>query len=234
MHTYPKLELIYFNVRALAEAPQMMMHYANIPYSYKMAWDYYGEPWIMQKKNAPFNQLPILIVNKKIQIWQSGAIVRYIANIANITPKDPILSAYADAIFESTQELKSPLNPTINLYTEEKFKEFRDKLINKILPKKFYNFNRQLEKYSGNFFLGDDPYYCDFAAYHYFAMALLLDKNIFNDFPEIKNHMDALTKLNGIKKYLNNRPKIINVGINPKMKINGIEMPTGANPIKKN
>ena len=82
--------------------------------------------------------------------------------------------------------------------------------------------------------MGDDPYYCDFAAYHYFAMALLLDKNIFNDFPGIKNHMDALIKLNGIKKYLNNRPKIINVGINPKMKINGIEIPTGVNPFKKN
>jgi len=234
MYTHPKLELIYFNVRALAEAPQMMMHYANIPYSYKMASEYYGEPWIMQKKNAPFNQLPILIVNKKIQIWQSGAIVRYISNIANITPKDPILSAYADAIFESTQELKSPLNPTVNLYTGEKFKEFKEKLINNILPKKLYNFNRQLEKFSGNFFLGDEPYYCDFAAYHYFAMALLLDKNIFNDFPSIKNHMDALIRLNGIKKYLNERPEIINVGINPKMRINGKEIPTGANPLKKN
>ena len=65
-------------------------------------------------------------------------------------------------------------------------------------------------------------------------MALLLDKNIFNDFPGIKNHMDALVRLNGIKEYLNNRPEIINVGINPKMRINGKEMPTGANPLKKN
>ena len=234
MNIYPKLELIYLNVRALAEAPQMIMHFANIPYSYKMAWDYYGEPWIKQKKNAPFNQLPILIINDKIQIWQSGAIVRYIANITNVTPKDPILSAYADAIFESTQELQSPLNPTINLYVGEKFNEFRDKLIGKILPKKFYNFDRQLKKISGNFFLGDNPCYCDFAAYHYFEMALLLDENLLNDFPRIKNHMDALISLNGIKKYLDSRPEIINIGINPKMKINGIEIKTGANHLKNN
>jgi glutathione S-transferase len=234
MNTHPKLELIYLNVRALAEAPQMIMHYANIPFSYKMAWDYYGEPWLNQKKNAPFNQLPILIINDKIQIWQSGAIVRYVANIANITPKDPILLAYADAIFESTQELQSPLNPTINLYTKEKFNEFRNKLINIILPKKFYNFDRQLKKISGNFFLGNEPYYCDFAAYHYFEMALLLDKNIFDDYPRIKNHMYALINLNGIKKYLNSRPKIIDIGINPKMKINDTEIRTGSNPFKKN
>jgi len=82
--------------------------------------------------------------------------------------------------------------------------------------------------------LGDDPYYCDFAAYHYFEMALLLDKNILNDFTSIKNHMNTLTSLNGIKKYLNSRPEIINIGINPKMKINGIETQTGANPFKKN
>ena len=234
MNNHPKLELIYLNVRALAEAPQMMMQYADIPYSYKMAWDYYGKPWIRQKKNAPFNQLPILIIDDKIQIWQSGAIVRYIAKIANISPKDTMLSAYADSIFESTQELQSPLNPTINLYTEDKFKEYREKLINYILPKKFYNFNRQLKKFSGNFFLGENPYYCDFAAYHYFSMGLLLDKNIFNDFPCIKNHMEAFIKLNGIKKYLNNRPEIINVGKNPKMKINDMEIPTGENPFKNN
>ena len=152
MNTHPKLKLIYLNVRALAETPQMIMHYSNISYSYEMAWDYYGEPWINQKKNAPFNQLPILIINDKIQIWQSGAIVRYIANISNIIPKDSILLAYADAIFESTQELQSPLNPTVNLYTEEKFIESKNKLIGNILPKKFYNFERQLKKFSGNFF----------------------------------------------------------------------------------
>ena len=30
MSTHPKLKLIYLNVRALAEIPQMIMHYSNI------------------------------------------------------------------------------------------------------------------------------------------------------------------------------------------------------------
>ena len=42
MRKQPKLELIYFNLRALAEPPQMMMNYAGVKYLYKMAWDYYG------------------------------------------------------------------------------------------------------------------------------------------------------------------------------------------------
>ena len=40
MSKQPKLELIYFNLRALAESPQMMMHYAGVKYRYEMAWDY--------------------------------------------------------------------------------------------------------------------------------------------------------------------------------------------------
>ena len=36
-----KLQLIYFNLRALCEAPRMMLHTAGIEYSYEMAWDYF-------------------------------------------------------------------------------------------------------------------------------------------------------------------------------------------------
>ena len=45
MSEQPKLELIYFNLRALAESPQMMMRYAGVEYRYEMAWDYYGKQW---------------------------------------------------------------------------------------------------------------------------------------------------------------------------------------------
>ena len=41
----PKLQLIYFNLKALLEAPRMMMHRADVEYSNEMAWDYYKKPW---------------------------------------------------------------------------------------------------------------------------------------------------------------------------------------------
>ena len=40
------MKLIYGNMRALCEAPQMMLHYADIPYEYKMVWDHYGSSWV--------------------------------------------------------------------------------------------------------------------------------------------------------------------------------------------
>ena len=55
------LKLIYGNMRALCEAPQMMLHYANIPYEYKMVWDHYGSSWAEVKKDIIFSRLPILL-----------------------------------------------------------------------------------------------------------------------------------------------------------------------------
>jgi len=34
----PKLQLIYFTLRALAEPPQMMMRFANIKYTYEIVF----------------------------------------------------------------------------------------------------------------------------------------------------------------------------------------------------
>jgi len=95
----PKLELIYFNLRALAESPQMMMHYAGVKYRYEMAWDYYGKPWSEAKSEVPFGQLPMLVVNDTVRIWQSGAIVRYLAKLTGFMPEEPVLAAQVDAVF---------------------------------------------------------------------------------------------------------------------------------------
>ena len=143
MSKQPKLELIYFNLRALAEPPQMMMHYAGVKYRYKMAWDYYGKPWPEAKPEVPFGQLPMLVVDDTVHIWQSGAIVRYLAKLAGIMPEDPVLAAQVDAVFEQTQELFDPLNPTVNVKTGEEHLKFKTMLLSSF-PGILKNFDRQL------------------------------------------------------------------------------------------
>ena len=116
-----KLELIYFKMRALAEAPRLLFHYANIEYDDLMSWDYYDKEWSEVKPNIPFKQLPMLVVDKEHEICQSIAIMTFIEYLAGINITDPILNAKANAITHSAQELFMPLNPTVNFAIGEKF-----------------------------------------------------------------------------------------------------------------
>tara|TARA_Y100000589_G_scaffold184481_1_gene174788 strand:+ start:68 stop:760 length:693 start_codon:yes stop_codon:yes gene_type:complete len=227
------LKLIYGNMRALCEAPQMMLYYADIPYEYKMVWDHYGSSWAEVKKDVIFNRLPILIINDDRYIWQSNTIIRYLSNLTKTKPSDEFQLAYCDAVFESTHEMFSPLNPTINMTFGEKYNSNKKKLLEDILPNSLNNFEKLLQNSSGNFFIGNDPYYCDFNAYHHFSMCLILDKNIFSNFPNINKFINNFEELNNIKKYLDIRPELVELGESPHFIIDGKKVPTGLNPNKK-
>ena len=220
-------------MRALCEAPQMMLHYADIPYEYKMVWDHYGSSWKEVKKDIIFNRLPILIINEDKYIWQSNTIIRYLSNLTKTKPSDEFQLAYCDAVFESTHEMFSPLNPTINMTFGEKYNSNKKKLLEDILPNSLKNFEKLLQNSSGNFFIGNVPYYCDFNAYHHFSMCLILDKNIFSNFPNINKFINNFEELNNIKKYLDIRPELVELGQSPHFIIDGKKIPTGLNPNKK-
>tara|TARA_B110000196_G_scaffold219196_1_gene188337 strand:- start:52 stop:411 length:360 start_codon:yes stop_codon:yes gene_type:complete len=115
------LKLIYFKIRALAEAPCMLLHYTKIDFEDLMSWDYYSKEWSLVKPNISFKQLPVLIINEKHEIAQSTAILSFIEKIAKINIQDPILAVKADAILLSAQELFLPLNPTVNFATGDDF-----------------------------------------------------------------------------------------------------------------
>ena len=154
MTELPRLQLIYFKMRALAEAPQMMMHYANVPYTYEMAWDFYGKPWAEAKPEVAFGQLPVLVVNNHTYIWQSGAITRYVATLTGTIPDDPLLVAQVDAVFDSTQELFPPLNPTVNVTAGDVHEQRKQTFLDSF-PATLMNFAKQLErKDDGPFFFG--------------------------------------------------------------------------------
>lgn len=227
MPNTPSLRLVYFRLQALAEAPQMMLHYAGVAYSYEMAWDYFGKPWVEAKPDVAFNQLPGLVVDDTTMIWQSGAIVRYLAPITKTMPTDPISAALCDAIFESTQELFFPMNPTINLWTGEQFQESKEKVL-ELLPAYLSNFERLLKTRSeGPFSLGTQPNYCDFAAWHHLTLAKHLKADILDLYESITRMIQAVETLPGVSAYLEQRPKLIGVGTEPKLVIDGVAHPTG-------
>ena len=80
-------------MRALAEAPQMLMSYARIQYEYLMSWEYFEDNWENVKPTIPFKQLPVLVLDDKYQIAQSTSILRFLQKLAGLEPQDPIVAA---------------------------------------------------------------------------------------------------------------------------------------------
>ena len=224
-----KLDLIYFKMRAFAEPAQLLLSYGNLEYKYHMAWDYYNKSWDELKETIPFGQLPLLVVNDEIKIWQSGSIVRYISNLIGKNPRKTEELGKVDALFESSQELLQPLNMTINFLSGDAFEKNKELVLGSFKPKLSY-FNRIIETSGGPFFYGSEPFYCDFGIYHQFSLLRLLDEQLFKDTPLISSFMGGIENLSGVKEYLGKRPELIGVSSCPQLVIDGKAVATGASP----
>ena len=220
------IKLIYFKMRALAEAPQLLLNYAEIDYQYLMSWDYYGDEWSKVKPRISFKQLPVLVIDETHEIAQSIAILFYIEKLAGLNLSDPIITAKADAILVGAQELFAPLNPTVNFATGEEFLAKRDEMAPFLLSR-FDDFNRLLMSSAGKFFIDDTPRACDFAVFHQLDLSQKLDKSLLDGFPLLESFLDAIRSIGSISSYLDTRPQLIDVGIEPKLVIEGVPHPTG-------
>tara|TARA_B100000886_G_scaffold318708_1_gene258932 strand:+ start:1579 stop:2265 length:687 start_codon:yes stop_codon:yes gene_type:complete len=221
-----KLDLIYFKMRALAEAPRLLLHYTKLEYEDIMSWDYYGKEWSEVKSKVPFRQLPMLVVDGKHEICQSIAILAFIEKIADIEISDPILHAKANAVMQSAQELFMPLNPTINFAVGDSFKKKRENMM-PFLNSRFEDLERALKDNDKKFYVEDKPHACDFAVYHHLDLSKLLDAELIKKFPRLEKFIEDIESIESIKEYLNSRPELIDVSVEPKFVIDGVAHPTG-------
>ena len=221
-----KLELVYFKMRALAEAPRLLLHYTEIEYDYVMSWDYYGKEWAEIKSKVPFRQLPMLVVDQKHEICQSIAILNFIEKIAGVEISDPIQNAKANAVMQSAQELFMPLNPTINFSVGDRFKKKREDMM-PFLNSRFEDLDRALKDNDKKFYVDDKPHACDFAVYHHLDLSKLLDAELIKKFPRLEKFIEDIESIETVKSYINSRPELIDVSVEPKLVIDGVAHPTG-------
>ena len=223
-----KLELIYFKMRALAEAPRLLFHYLGLEYEDIMSWDYYGKEWSEVKTKVPFRQLPMLVVDQKHEICQSIAILTFIEKIGGINISDTIQNAKANAVMQSAQELFMPLNPTINFSVGDRFQKKREEMM-PFLNSRFEDLERALKDNDNKFYVDDKPRACDFAVYHHLDLSKLLDPKLINKFPRLEKFIEDIESIETVKSYINSRAELIDVGVEPKLVINGVAHPTGVN-----
>mmetsp|Transcript_5444 Transcript_5444/g.7883 ORF Transcript_5444/g.7883 Transcript_5444/m.7883 type:complete len:222 (-) Transcript_5444:57-722(-) len=215
----PNLKLVYFpSLRARAEAIRMCLHHAKIAYQELTVEEHFGTFWSEEtKKKLPFGQLPLLIIDGE-PLAQSGSIVRYIASLQTKTNDlkpigDILLQAKCDSLFEAAQEL-AIVNPLVNRETGEQF-ESKKKEYMKTFPSKLKNLEKQFQ---GPFFLGGEPYYCDFALYHQLDLTRLVEPQSLNKSPRIELFLKAIENLPEVGKYIQSRPDLVGIGTDPKLK----------------
>ena len=213
-------------MRALAEAPRLLFHYANIEYEDLMSWEYYDKEWSDVKPNIPFKQLPMLVIDKKYKICQSMAIMTFIENLAGINIADPILNAKANAIMQSAQELFMPLNPTVNFAIGEKFIKKKDDMMPFLLSR-FEDLEKAMKNNDKKFFIYDEPRACDFVAFHHLDLSKMLDPSIIKKFPRLEKFLEDIMSIESVKSYLDKRPELIDVSVEPKLVIDGVPQSTG-------
>ena len=222
------LKLVYFKMRALAEAPQLLLNYCKINYEYIMSWDHFDDEWSNVKPKLAFKQLPMMEVEDGTQICQSIAILQYIENLGGLKISDPVKAAEATAVLQSAQELFAPLNPTVNFAVGQDFNNKRDSMrVN--LESRFSDLARYLDKHEGRYFIDDTPRAAEFACFHHLDLSRELDPEILKKFPRLIKFVKDIEDINTVSKYLKNRPELVGVGTEPKLVINGTEHPTGVN-----
>ena len=222
------LKLVYFKMRALAEAPQLLLNYCKINYEYIMSWDHFDDEWSNVKPKLAFKQLPMMEVEDGTQICQSIAILQYIENLGGLKISNPVKAAEATAVLQSAQELFAPLNPTVNFAVGQDFNNKRDSMrVN--LESRFSDLARYLDKYEGRYFIDDTPRAAEFACFHHLDLSRELDPEILKKFPRLIKFVKDIEDIDTVSKYLKNRPELVGVGTEPKLVINGTEHPTGVN-----
>lgn len=215
-------------MRALAEAPQLLLNYCKINYEYIMSWDHFDDEWSNVKPKLAFKQLPMMEVEDGTQICQSIAILQYIENLGGLKISDPVKAAEATAVLQSAQELFAPLNPTVNFAVGQDFNNKRDSMrVN--LESRFSDLARYLDKHEGRYFIDDTPRAAEFACFHHLDLSRELDPEILKKFPRLIKFVKDIEDIDTVSKYLKNRPELVGVGTEPKLVINGTEHPTGVN-----
>jgi glutathione S-transferase len=214
--TLPKLTLVYAKMQALAEPARMLMSHAGVAFEDVYAWDYYGKAWRDGgKQEAPFGQVPVLVVDDQTSIDQSGSIQRFLSRITGTCPADPLLAARADSLCDNAGELFVISNPVANFFSGERFEAKVSEFRKNFAPRLQY-FSRSLaESPDGPFFFGDSPMFCDFTIFHHFQIAELLIPGIFAAHPEVEAFMLAMADLPGVREYLAERPALTGVGTAP-------------------
>jgi len=212
----PKLTMIYFPVRARAEAARMIAAFGGITLRETDCEGYFGCDFMTAKTRGklPFGQLPVLAADDQL-IGQSGTINRFLAAMVKtpeFLPSDPVKLALADALHETSQDLFR-IMPIVNLWYGDTWVKEKNEYFKITLPAKLPALVKMLG--AQKYFCGDKVSYSDFALYNIMDLVRLVEPVVISEHNNITSWMSRVEQLPGVDEYLNSRPSCTGIGVSP-------------------
>eukprot|EP00514_Thraustochytrium_sp_LLF1b_P002554 CAMPEP_0184520414 /NCGR_PEP_ID=MMETSP0198_2-20121128/7151_1 /TAXON_ID=1112570 /ORGANISM="Thraustochytrium sp., Strain LLF1b" /LENGTH=233 /DNA_ID=CAMNT_0026911003 /DNA_START=50 /DNA_END=751 /DNA_ORIENTATION=- len=210
------LELRYLAVRARGETSRMLLKHANKEFKDTVI-EWSGLADAKKEAVMPKSSFPILLVDDgktKRTIFESGAILRYIARVTNLYPEDPLDISRQEELLEVSQLLYGA-NAVMNVYDVEsdKFKENEKEVFDKV-EYQFPVLEKLLEEAGTRFFTGDKPYVGDFHLWHRIDQLENLRPGFLKTYPALEGFFKALLEEStGLVSYLKERLPPSELGI---------------------
>lgn len=210
----PKLKLYYFDIKGKGEHIRLFCAYAGLEledYRFSSRDEFFA---LKENGTLAFGQVPLLEVDGKHQLVQTGAILRYLAQIAGLWPSDPLLAAKADACM--AQEGDAFLGPTVVAYNsrfgipmdDEQKKKAMETIASDVVPTHLKNLERLLKTSSTGWLAGtEEPSPADFMWYsrfvHYMAATEAYPEKLrkLEEYPLLQAFRDKVGSLEAIKEY---------------------------------
>lgn len=194
------LKLEYFAGRGRGEVARLILAAADVVYEDKRVT---FEEWSAHKPKTPLGTMPVLTIDGKVRLSQSGTIVRYLALKTGTSGKNPTQAAVIDMMFETLSEVYFKL-PFFESDAAEKDKKTKAVMEANIIPA-LSLFEKMAQ--SDKFLVGEGLSYADLALIEFFFNMEGKPGFDAKQYPRLNSINKNVVSIPNIKNYLANRPK---------------------------
>ncbi|KAL5038536.1 hypothetical protein BDV3_006320 [Batrachochytrium dendrobatidis] len=199
----PTLKLTYFPFRAKGEASRLALHIGGISFEDDRVS---RQAFVAIKPLQPFSQIPVLTINKTIQIAQSIGIVKYTGILAGLYPTDCLLkAALVDQVILHMEDMGNLLYDTMSRPDTETVMQERRDIVQVKYPLMFEKLEQVLAQHSGGkWAVGDSITIADLSIYVMIAMA---KEDMWVGVPD--NIGDPFSRIMGVYQAVLEHPKVV-------------------------
>mmetsp|Transcript_44354 Transcript_44354/g.118353 ORF Transcript_44354/g.118353 Transcript_44354/m.118353 type:complete len:221 (+) Transcript_44354:65-727(+) len=108
----PTYKLTYFNFAGAAEKARLAFKLGGIEFEDERIE---FSAWPELKPKTPYGQMPLLSIDGKAPVAQSGAILRYIGRIADLYPSDADKALEVDEVIGLDEDLMRSMGPSFTI-----------------------------------------------------------------------------------------------------------------------